>query len=78
MASMMITGITSSSQIGAYRVLTPDFLQYRQAFLRVHQSDSEEVRWVSTQSVYVCKEVQVLVIETLGRCLHVTLKCMTY
>lgn len=46
---MMVTDITSSSQIGAYRVLTPDFLQYRQTFIKVHHSnsDSEEVRWRS-------------------------------
>lgn len=52
MATSMITGVISNTHFGAYRVLTPDFLQYRQAYLRAralnHHSDSEEVRWVST------------------------------
>ena len=51
MASFVVTSITSSQTIGVVRVLTPEFLQLRQNYLRTHQSDSEDVRWVSKHIV---------------------------
>ncbi len=47
MASLMSVGVSPASVMGAYRVLTPEFVQYRQSLLRTRASDSEEVRWVS-------------------------------
>ncbi|XP_064393083.1 syntaxin-16-like isoform X2 [Halichondria panicea] len=52
MASLMITGVSpSSSVLGAYRVLTPEFLQYRQSSLRSRASDSEENSGLDTVSL---------------------------
>lgn len=45
MATFSAATVSSLSQMGVIRVLTPEFLHYRQNAIRNHQSDSEEVRW---------------------------------
>ena len=47
MATFSAATVSSLSQMGVIRVLTSEFLHYRQNAMRNHQSDSEEVRWVS-------------------------------
>ena len=49
----MSASVTPLSQVGVFRVLTQEFLQHRKAVVRNYHSmsDSEEVRWVSQQSL---------------------------
>ena len=49
MASLVSATVTPLNQVGVFRVLTQEFLQYRKAVIRNYHSmsDSEEVRWVS-------------------------------
>lgn len=49
MATLVSSTIIPLSQVGVFRVLTQDFLNYRKQYRRTRPSNSEvdEVRWVS-------------------------------